>query len=72
MISMVLVPMLLMSDRIFWREPSPSATTDTTDAIPMMMPSMVSRVRNLCPTMARMAMRAASPNRPPAADQVFF
>ena len=72
MMSMVLVPMPLMSLRIFWREPSPSATTDTTEAMPMMMPSMVSSVRILWPIMARTAICAASPKRPQAAAQLFF
>ena len=65
--SMVLVPMPLMSAKMRSREPCPSATTETTEAMPMMMPSMVSKVRNLCATMARTAMPKDSCKRPMAA-----
>ena len=48
----MLVPMALMSLRIFSCVPLPNATTDTTAAMPMMMPNMVSRERILCATIA--------------------
>ena len=60
---MVLVPIELMSSKIFCREPSPSATTETTEAMPMMMPSMVRKVRVRCASMARVAINAASLKR---------
>ncbi|KAG0924841.1 hypothetical protein G6F31_018962 [Rhizopus arrhizus] len=52
-----------MSSRILRRDPSPSATTDTTAAMPMMMPSMVKDVRSRCAFMDSSAMRSASPQR---------
>ena len=66
---MVLVPMALMFFKICRREPSPSATTETTEAMPMMMPSMVKKVRSRCAFMASRAMRKASPKRSRAACQ---
>ncbi|MNS77065.1 hypothetical protein D3C72_1106370 [compost metagenome] len=62
-ISTVLVPIALMSSRILRRDPSPSATTDTTAAMPMMMPSIVREVRSRWAFMASSAMRSASPQR---------
>ena len=59
---MVLVPMALMSERIFSCVPRPSATTDTTEAMPIMMPSMVSRERILCAMMACTDILKASTN----------
>ena len=61
---MVLVPIAAMSLSTRWREPSPNATIDTTEAMPMMMPSMVSSVRRRCPAIARKAMVKASLRRP--------
>ncbi len=43
--------------------PRPSATTETTAEMPMMMPSMVRKVRRRWAFMARRAMRRASPKR---------
>ena len=48
----VFVPIELMSSKIFCCEPLPKATTDTTEAMPMMMPSMVSSERILCAVIA--------------------
>ena len=59
---MVFVPMLLMSDRIFSCVPRPSATTDTTAAMPMIIPSMVSIERILCATIACTDILKASAN----------
>ena len=60
---MVLVPMALMFFSTCWREPSPSATTATTEAMPMMMPSMVRKVRRRCAFMAISAIWKASRKR---------
>ena len=60
---MVLVPMDAMFFSTVWREPSPSATTDTTEAMPMMMPSMVRKVRRRWAFMATSAIRNASRKR---------
>ncbi|SKN67917.1 Uncharacterised protein [Mycobacteroides abscessus subsp. massiliense] len=49
---MVFVPIELMSSKIFCCEPLPNATTDTTEAIPMIIPSMVSSERILCAIIA--------------------
>ena len=46
------VPMALMSFRIFSCVPLPNATTDTTAAMPMIIPSMVKSERILCATIA--------------------
>ena len=59
---MVLVPIELMSAKIFSCEPRPSATTDTTEAMPIMMPSMVSSERILCAKIACTDMRNDSIN----------
>ncbi|MNH23847.1 hypothetical protein D3C79_837590 [compost metagenome] len=58
--SMVLVPMALMSSITLARAPWPRATTLTTAAMPMMMPSMVRKVRMRWASMACRAMRPAS------------
>ena len=50
---MVLVPIEAMFSSTACWLPWPSATTDTTDAMPMMMPSMVRKVRSLCATIER-------------------
>ena len=59
---MVFVPIALMSARIFFSEPLPKATTDTTDAMPMMMPSMVRSERILCAIIACTDILKASTN----------
>ena len=59
---MVFVPIELMSSRIFFCEPLPNATTETTEAIPMMMPSMVSSERILCANTACTDILKASTN----------
>ena len=59
--SITLVPMALMLLRTRSCDPWPRATTDTTEAMPMMMPSMVRKVRSLCAAMAERAMRSSSP-----------
>ncbi len=64
--SMTLVPMELMSLITFCRAPWPSATTETTAVMPMMIPSMVSRVRIRWDAMAISAMVKASAKRPMA------
>ena len=60
---MVLVPKLLIFSRIFFCEPFPSATTETTEAIPIIIPSMVKKVRIRCAFMAKSAMLKASAKR---------
>ncbi|VTQ60411.1 Protein of uncharacterised function (DUF1602) [Stenotrophomonas maltophilia] len=60
---MVLVPNEEMLDRMACRAPVPSATTATTDAMPMMIPSMVRKVRMRWAFIARNAMRKASAKR---------
>jgi len=60
---MTLVPIALMLSRICFCEPAPSATTDTTEAMPMMMPSIVRNVRRRCAFIASSAMRSASRER---------
>ncbi|MNV48913.1 hypothetical protein D3C71_1408430 [compost metagenome] len=68
---MVLVPSALMFCRICCWEPLPSATTDTTEAIPMMIPSMVRKVRRRCAFIASSAIRNASVKRSRAARQLW-
>ena len=64
---MVAVPIEAMfSSTRFWL-PVPSATIETTEAMPMMIPSMVKKLRSLWAVIARVAMRTASRNRPRAA-----
>ena len=63
--SSVLVPREEMLASTRWRDPSPRATTDTTDAMPMMMPSMVRKLRSLCARMDTTAMRKASKKAEP-------
>ena len=60
---MVLVPKLLIFCKICFCEPLPSATTETTEAIPMIIPSMVKNVRMRCAFIASNAIRNASPKR---------
>ena len=62
--SIVLVPIAAMSLRTRWREPSPSATMETTEAMPMMIPSMVRKLRSRCAFSARTAMPKASASWP--------
>ena len=59
---MVFVPIELMSAMILACDPRPSATTDTTEAMPMMIPSMVSTERILCARMACTDILNASTN----------
>ena len=59
---MVLVPIELMSDKILSCAPLPKATTDTTEAMPMIIPSMVSKERILCATIACTDIRKDSKN----------
>ncbi len=66
---MVFVPSALMSLRMRAREPLPSATTDTTDAMPMMIPSIVRNVRMRCAAIASVAMWNASTKRSRTARQ---
>ncbi|MNV59021.1 hypothetical protein D3C71_1514210 [compost metagenome] len=68
---MVLVPSEEMLDRMACRAPVPSATTETTEAMPMMMPSMVRKVRRRWAFMASRAMRNASVKRSRAARQLW-
>ena len=56
---MVLVPSALMSSRMLPLAPLASATTLVTEAMPMMMPSMVRKVRSLCATIANSAILKA-------------
>ncbi|MNV58170.1 hypothetical protein D3C71_1505300 [compost metagenome] len=58
--SMVLVPSELILLRICCCEPAPSAEIAATEAIPMMMPSMVRSERILCAQIAAPAIRKAS------------
>ena len=67
---MVLVPSALMFCRICCCEPLPSATTETTEAMPMMMPSMVRKVRRRWAFIASSAIRNASVKRSRAARQL--
>lgn len=60
---MVLVPSELMLLSICCCDPAPSAEIEATEAMPMMMPSMVRSERILCDQMASMAMRKASVRR---------
>ena len=68
----MLVPIELMFFSTCSREPSPMATTATTEAMPMMMPSIVRKVRSRCAFIASSAMpkasvkRSRSAARPPA------
>ncbi len=57
---MVLVPMERISSSTSCLAASPTTTMDTTDAIPIMMPSMVNSVRILLAAMANHAMLNAS------------
>ena len=57
---MVLVPMARISASTSCFAASPTTTIDTTEAIPIMMPSMVSRVRILLAAIASQAMVSAS------------
>ena len=57
---MVFVPMPRIFSRIFCCDPLPNATTDTTEVIPIIIPSMVSKERILCATMALTDIRKAS------------
>ncbi|MND18366.1 hypothetical protein D3C87_1155740 [compost metagenome] len=59
-ISSVLVPRLEIFCSTRCCDPCPSATTLMTEAMPMMMPSMVRKVRSLCARIDRSAMRNAS------------
>ena len=60
---MVLVPKLLMLLKICCCDPFPKATTVTTEAIPIIMPSMVKKVRIRCAFIDKIAIRKASPKR---------
>ena len=57
---MVLVPMERMSESTSCLAASPTTTIDTTEAIPMMIPSIVNRVRILLAAIASQAMVSAS------------
>ncbi len=60
---MVLVPSEAMFSSTRSLLPVPSATTDTTEAMPMMIPSMVRKLRSRCAFSARTAMPKASASR---------
>ena len=59
---MVLVPIARISASTSCLAASPTTTIDTTEAIPMMIPSMVSSVRILFAAIASQAMVSASRN----------
>ena len=69
---MVLEPRSLMFSSTCCCAPCPRATTLTTEAMPMMMPSMVRKARSLWPRMARHAMLMADVIRPAAPKTVFL
>ena len=57
---MVLVPMARISASTICLAASPTTTIDTIEAIPIIMPSMVSRVRILFAAIALQAITSAS------------